>query len=47
MAQGQDFSLESDPSSEGSGHGEKQGEEKGNHGSSSLPAGALQTQPLQ
>jgi hypothetical protein len=46
MAQGQDFSLQSDSSSEGSGHGEKQGDEKGKHDSGSLPAAALQIQPL-
>jgi hypothetical protein len=47
MAQGQDFSLESDPSSEASGHGEKQGDEKGKHGSGSLHAAASQIQSLQ
>jgi hypothetical protein len=47
MAQGQDFSLQSHPRSEERRHGEKQGKEKGNHGSRSLPAAALQIQPLQ
>jgi hypothetical protein len=47
MAQGKDFSLQSCPSSEAVWHGEKQGDEKGNHGSGSLHAAALQIQLFQ
>ena len=47
MAQGKDFSLQSCPSSEAGWHGEKQGDEKGKHGSSSLRAVALRLQLFQ
>jgi hypothetical protein len=42
MAQGNDFSLQSCPSSQAGWRGEKQGDEKGKHGSGSLHAPALQ-----
>jgi hypothetical protein len=47
MAQAKDFCLQSCPSSKTGWHGEKQGDEKGKHGSSSLHAVALQLQLFQ
>jgi hypothetical protein len=47
MMQGKDFSLQSKLRSEERRHGEKQGDEKGKHGSGSLHAAASQIQSLQ
>jgi hypothetical protein len=47
MAQGNDFCLQSCPSSEAGWHGEKQRGEEGKHGSGSLHAAALQIQLVQ
>jgi hypothetical protein len=47
MAQGKDCSLQSCPSSEAGGDGEKQRGKKDRHGSGSLHTAASQIQPLQ
>jgi hypothetical protein len=47
MTQGKDFSLHSEPRSEERRHGEKQGDEKGKHGSGSLHTWAWQLQLFQ
>jgi hypothetical protein len=47
MTQGKNFSLQSCPSSEAGWHGEKQGDEKGKHGSGRLHTAAMQIQLFQ
>ena len=47
MTQGKDFSLQSYTRSQERRHGEKQGDEKGKHGSGSLHAATSQIQSLQ